>query len=144
MSLDVTKLAATTWYILTPQRYFCPKILTMIEMLAVAEFMNNDIPSKMHGQELQFVVKIEIPLRGTAPPAALGIFDGHPIVRHANPLCFIHNHRHQKSPGRLFVIKVRGTFRTWCWCRPSLFGDAAFDGTPQPLHITYDKELLLI
>ncbi len=44
VSLDVTEFAAAAWHILTPQSDLSPKILTMIEMFAVTEFVNNDIP----------------------------------------------------------------------------------------------------
>lgn len=105
----------------------------------MTELVDDYVPSEVKWQELELVMKIEISFRGTAPPTTLRIFDGHSIIGHPNPLCFKHNHRHQKSPRRLFVIEVRGSFRTWCWCRPALFDDATFYRTPQLLHIIYGR-----
>ena len=61
MALDVTEFATAGGDILTPERDLSPKCLAVVEVLAVTEFVNDHVPGEVQWQELELVVKIEIP-----------------------------------------------------------------------------------
>ncbi len=94
MSFDVAELTATAGHILTPKCDLGPKRLAMIEMLAMAEFVNNNVPRQVKWEELEFVMKIEIPLCRTTAPTALRVLDRHTTIRHTDAQRFICNHRY--------------------------------------------------
>ncbi len=60
MALDVAEFTATARHILAPERDLRPEVLTVIEMFAMTEFVNNDVACEMFWQEKELVVKIEI------------------------------------------------------------------------------------
>ena len=88
MAFDVAEFATAARDILTPERDLGPKRLAVIEVLAMTEFVNDHIPSKVQWKELELVMEIEIPLRRTAPPAALRVLDRYPAIRHPDTESF--------------------------------------------------------